>query len=194
MRIFLAGASGVLGVRLVPLLVADGHVVAGMTRSPRKVETLRGLGAEPVVCDVYDDATLTDLMVAFRPELVMHQLTDLPDDEASLANAGDANARMRREGTRNLLAAADAAASSRFLAQSVAWELTGSGGAAKEELERTVLAVGGVVLRYGRFYGPGTYHAKPPEPPRVQIDAAARQTAALLDAPSGIVEVVEEML
>ena len=194
MRIFLAGASGVLGVRLVPLLVADGHVVAGMTRSPRKVEMLRGLGAEPVVCDVYDDATLTDLVVAFRPELVMHQLTDLPDDEASLANAGDANARMRREGTRNLLAAADAAASSRFLAQSVAWELTGSGGAAKEELERTVLAVGGVVLRYGRFYGPGTYHAKPPEPPRVQIDAAARQTAALLDAPSGIVEVVEEML
>ena len=193
MRIFLAGASGVLGVRLVPLLVADGHVVAGMTRSPRKVEMLRGLGAEPVVCDVYDDATLTDLVVAFRPELVMHQLTDLPDDEASLANAGDANARMRREGTRNLLAAADAAASSRFLAQSVAWELTGSGGAAKEELERTVLAVGGVVLRYGRFYGPGTYHAKPPEPPRVQIDAAARQTAALLDAPSRIVEVVEEM-
>jgi nucleoside-diphosphate-sugar epimerase len=193
-RIFLAGASGVLGVRLVPLLVADGHVVAGMTRSPGKAESLRALGAEPVVCDVYDEATLSDLVVTFQPELVMHQLTDLPDDEASLASAGNANARMRREGTRNLLAAAEASGASRFLAQSVAWELTGSGGAAKEELERTVLAVGGVVLRYGRFYGPGTYHAEPPEPPRVQIDDAARQTAALLDAPSGIVEVVQAIL
>ena len=194
MRIFLAGASGVIGVRLVPLLVADGHVVAGMTRSPGKVEMLRGLGAEPVVCDVYDEATLRNAVVAFRPELVMHQLTDLPDDEASLANAGDANARMRREGTRNLLAAADGAGASRFIAQSVAWELAGSGGAAKQELERAVLAFGGVVLRYGRFYGPGTYHTEPPKQPRVQIDEAARQTAALLDARSGIVEVVEATL
>lgn len=192
-RIFLAGASGVLGVRLVPLLVADGHVVAGMTRSPGKVEMLRGLGAEPVVCDVYDEATLRDAVVAFRPELVMHQLTDLPDDEASLANAGDANARMRREGTRNLLAAAEGAGASRFIAQSVAWELAGSGGAAKQELERAVLAFGGVVLRYGRFYGPGTYHAEPPEQPCVQIDDAARQTVALLDARSGTVEVVDAL-
>ena len=165
MRIFLAGASGVLGVRLVPLLVARQHVVAGMTRSPGKVETLRALGAEPVVCDVYDAAALREAVAAFRPELVMHQLTDLPDDEASLANAGDANARMRREGTRNLLAAAEGAGAARFLAQSVAWELTGAGGAAKEELERTVLGFGGVVLRYGRFYGSGTYHAEPPRSP-----------------------------
>ena len=191
MRIFLAGASGVLGVRVVPLLVANGHVVAGMTRSPGKVETLRALGAEPVVCDVYDVAALREAVTAFRPELVMHQLTDLPDDEASLTNAGDANARMRREGTRNLLAAAECAGAPRFLAQSVAWELTGAGGAAKEELERAVLGFGGVVLRYGRFYGSGTYHAEPPDPPRIQIDEAARRTAALLDAPSGMVEVVE---
>jgi nucleoside-diphosphate-sugar epimerase len=192
-RIFLAGASGVIGARLVPLLVADGHVVAGMTRSPGKVEMLRSLGAEPVVCDVYDEATLRNAVVAFRPELVMHQLTDLPDDEASLANAVDANARMRREGTRNLLAAAEGAGASRFIAQSVAWELAGSGGAAKQELERAVLAFGGVVLRYGRFYGPGTYHAEPPEPPCVQIDDAARQTVALLDARSGTVEVVDAL-
>ena len=191
MRVFLAGASGVLGVRLVPLLVVEQHVVAGMTRSPGKVEALRTLGAEPVLCDVYDAAALEDAVIAFRPDLVMHQLTGLPDDEASLVSAGDANARMRREGTGNLLGAARAAGASRILAQSVAWELTGSGRAAKGELERTVLAVGGVVLRYGRFYGPGTYHAEPPEPPRIQIDDAARRTAALLDAPSGIVEVVE---
>lgn len=192
MRIFLAGASGVLGVRLVALLVAGQHVVAGMTRSPGKVETLRKLGAEPVVCDVYDVATLLEAVAAFRPELVMHQLTDLPDDEARLAEAGDANARMRREGTRNLLAAASSGGASRFLAQSVAWELAGAGRVAKEELERTVLHVGGVVLRYGRLYGPGTYHAGPPEHPRIQIDDAARRTVALLDAPSGIVDVVED--
>ena len=192
MRIFVAGASGVLGVRLVPLLVAEGHVVAGLTRSPGKTEALRVLGSEPVVCDAYDAPRLVDTVVAFRPDLVMHQLTDLPDDEAHLATAADANARMRREGTRNLLAAAAAAGAPRFLAQSVAWELTGSGGAAKAELERTVLAAGGVVLRYGRFYGPGTYHAEPPEPPRIQIEDAARRTAVLLDAPSGIVEIVED--
>jgi nucleoside-diphosphate-sugar epimerase len=193
-RIFLAGASGVLGVRLVPLLVADGHVVAGMTRSSGKAEAIRALGAEPVVCDVYDAATLMDAVATFRPDLVMHQLTDLPDDAASLATAADANARIRREGTRNLLGAAAVAGVPRFLAQSVAWELTGSGGAAKEELERTVLAAGGVVLRYGQFYGPGTYHAEPPEPPRIQIDDAARRTAALLGAPPGIVEVVEAIV
>ena len=191
MRIFLAGASGVLGVRLLPLLVTKGHVVAGMTRSPGKAERLRGLGAEPVVCDVYDAAGLREAVTAFRPELVMHQLTDLPDDEASLTNAADANARIRREGTRNLLAAAEGAGARRFLAQSVAWELTGAGAAGKEELERAVLGFGGVVLRYGRFYGSGTYHAEPPDPPRIQIDEAARRTAALLDAPSGIVEIVE---
>ena len=191
MRIFLAGASGVLGVRLVPLLVANGHVVAGMTRSPEKAQRLRALGAEPVVCDVYDVAALREGVTAFRPELVMHQLTDLPDDEADLANAGDANARMRREGTRILLSAAEGAGAPRFLAQSVAWKLTGAGGAAKEELERAVLGLGGVVLRYGRFYGSGTYHAGPPDPPRIQIDEAARRTAALLGARTGIVEVVE---
>lgn len=191
MRIFLAGASGVLGVRLLPLLVTQGHVVAGMTRSPGKAERLRALGAEPVICDVYDAAGLREAVTAFRPELVMHQLTDLPDDEASLTNAADANARIRREGTRNLLAAAEGAGARRFLAQSVAWELTGAGAAGKEELERAVLGFGGVVLRYGRFYGSGTYHAEPPDPPRIQIDEAARRTAALLDAPSGIVEIVE---
>lgn len=191
MRIFLAGASGVLGVRLVSLLVTKGHVVAGMTRSPGKVESLRVLGAEPLVCDVYDAAALREAVTAFRPELVMHQLTDLPDDEASLANAAEANARIRREGTRNLLAATEGAGVRRFLAQSVAWELTGAGAAAREELERAVLGFGGIVLRYGRFYGSGTYHAEPPDPPRIQIDEAARRTAALLAAPSGIVEIVE---
>jgi hypothetical protein len=79
MRIFLAGASGVIGVRLIPLLVANGHVVGGMTRSPNKVKGLEQLGAEPIVCDVYDARTLFNAVKTFRPELLMHQLTDLPD-------------------------------------------------------------------------------------------------------------------
>jgi nucleoside-diphosphate-sugar epimerase len=122
MRVFLAGASGVIGLRLVPLLVAAGHEVAGMTRSPEKVEALRDLGAEPVVCNVFDAEALRAVVVAFQPEVVLNELTDLPD---KLAARNEANARMRREGTRNLLAAAEAAGASRFIAQSVAWQLSG---------------------------------------------------------------------
>jgi hypothetical protein len=121
----------------------------------------------------------------------MHQLTDLPDEEASIAGS-NANARMRREGTRNLLAAARAARAARFLAQSVAWDPPGEGADAKADLERLTLEAGGVVLRYGRFYGPGTYHDEPPAPPRIQIDEAARRTVELLDVPSGVYPVVED--
>jgi len=190
MRVFLAGATGVIGVRLVPLLVAAGHEVAGLTRSPEKAESLRALGAEPIVCDVFDADALRAAVVEFRPDIVLHELTDLPDDPSQIGD-GAANARIRREGTRNLLAAARAAGARRFLAQSVAWELEGEGAEAKAELERTVLAAGGVVLRYGRFYGPGTYHPDDlAPPPRIHVDEAARRTAELLDAPSGVYEVV----
>ena len=191
MRVFLAGATGVIGVRIVPLLVAAGHEVAAMTRSSAKVDALRRLGAEPVVCDVYDADALREAVVSFRPELVLHELTDLPDDPARIRD-GAANARIRREGTRNLVAAARAAAAQRFLAQSVAWELEGDGARAQSELERSVLGIGGVVLRYGRFHGPGTYHPDDlPPPPRVHVDEAARRTVELLYAPTGVVEVVD---
>jgi nucleoside-diphosphate-sugar epimerase len=192
-RIFLAGATGVIGMRLVPLLVAGGHQVAGMTRSPHKADQVQALGAEPVVCDVFDAAALAEAVVSFRPDAVLHELTDLPDDEASIPQFGVANARIRREGTRNLLASAQAARAGRFLAQSVAWPLPGDAGAAVEELERSVLAAGGVVLRYGQLYGPGTYYVKaPPPPPRAHVDEAARRTVEALDAPCGIVEIVED--
>lgn len=192
MRVFLAGATGVIGARLVPLLVAAGHEVAGTTRSPGKCRSLRSSGAAPFVCDVYDAGGLREAVVSFSPDLVLHELTDLPDDADRIGD-GAANARIRREGTRNLLDAARAAGAARFVAESVAWELDGEGGAAKAELERSVLEAGGVVLRYGRFHGPGTYYpdALPP-PPRIHVDAAARRTVALLDAPSGIVEIVED--
>jgi nucleoside-diphosphate-sugar epimerase len=192
-RIFLAGATGVIGVRLVPLLVAAGHDVAGMTRSPTKVEELRDLGAQPVVCDVYDAGALDAAVAAFRPEVVMHQLTDLPDDPARISELRAAGARMRREGTRNLLASSAAAGASRFLAQSVAWPLAGDAGASVEEHEHAVLAAAGVVVRYGRFYGPGTYfEADKPSPPRIHVDEAARRTVPLVDAPSGVVVITED--
>src|SRR4051812_48231872 len=79
MRVFVAGASGVVGQRLVPLCVAAGHQVAGMTRSPEKLEWLRDLGAEPIICDAFDADALGEVVVAFRPEAVVNELTDLPD-------------------------------------------------------------------------------------------------------------------
>ena len=192
MRIFLAGASGVIGVRLVPLFVAAGHAVAGMTRSPAKAQTLRGLGAGPLVCDVFDADGLRDAVTAFRPDAVIHQLSDLPDDVAELSAYMAANARIRREGTRNLLAAAAAAGAARFLAQSIAFPLPGDAGAAVAEHERMVLDAGGVVVRYGQFYGPGTfYETDPPPPPAVHVDDAARRTVPLLERPSGVVVIAE---
>jgi NAD(P)H-binding len=192
MRIFLARASGVIGVRLLPLLVAAGHEVAGMTRSPGKLDGLKALGAEPILCDVYDPDELRAAVVRFRPDAVMHQLTDLPDDAANLPESGARNDRMRREGTRNLLAAALSAGSERILAQSIAWEQPGDRGVTTREFENSVLNVGGVVIRYGQLYGPGTYYeTEKPSPPRIQIDEAARRTVPILAAPSGIVEVLE---
>ena len=193
MRIFLAGASGVIGVRLIPLLVRDGHEVAGMTRSPGKAAALRELGAEPVVCDVFDAGALARAVAAFGPELVMHQLTDLPDQVERIREFAAGNNRIRTEGTRNLLAAAAQAGATRFLAQSIAW-IPPAGGEAVAEHERLVLAAGGVVIRYGTFYGPGTYSGadRVPPPPRIQVDEAARRTVALLTAPSGVVVVTDD--
>ncbi|HET7589150.1 MAG TPA: NAD-dependent epimerase/dehydratase family protein [Solirubrobacterales bacterium] len=194
MRVFLAGASGAIGRQLVPQLVAAGHEVAGTTRSEEKAGKLRGLGAEPVVLDVYDAEALREAVVAFAPELVMHQLTDLPPDPAEIPAKAADNARVRSEGTRNLIAAAQAAAAPRFHAQSIAWRLPGDAHASVEEHEAMVLDAGGVVLRYGRFYGPGTYNPEAgdlPEPPRIHVAEAARRTVELLEAPSGIVEIAD---
>jgi nucleoside-diphosphate-sugar epimerase len=193
-RIFIAGASGVIGSRLIPLLVADGHTVAGMTRSPDKASLLRALGAEPVICDVFDAAALSRAMTAFDPDLVFHQLTDLPDSAADIPAFSDRNNRIRGEGTRNLLAAASAASVRPVIAQSISWELPGgSGRAATAAHERTVLQAGGVVIRYGQFHGPGTYYeTEPPDPPRVHVDDAARQTLPAIGVPGGVTIVVDD--
>lgn len=193
MRIFLAGATGVIGSRLIPLLVTAGHDVAGMTRSERAVPRLLAAGAVPIVCDVFDAAGLVRAVTEFGPDVVLHQLTDLPDDRAALAGAAEANARIRTEGTRNLISAARSAGATGFVAQSIAWAPTSPVAAeAARDLERQVLEFGGVALRYGQFYGPGTYFPDElPPAPCVEIGRAAARTVQHLAAPSGIVEVVD---
>lgn len=194
MRIFVAGATGLIGVRLVPLLVEAGHEVAGMTRSPDKAGSLRELGAEPVICDVFDAGALAEAVEAFGPDSVIHQLTDLPDHVADMASFGARNDRIRGEGTRNLLAAAVAAGAEQFIAQSIAWDQSDDARrAVTAGHERTVLEAGGVVIRYGQLWGPGTYYeTAPPARPRIHLDDAARMTLPSLDAPPGVTLIVDD--
>ncbi len=192
MRVFLAGASGVLGSRVVPLLVERGHVVGGMTRSPDKVDSLRELGAEPVVCDVYDSVRLEAAVAAFAPELVMHQLTDLPDDLKRLALHMRRNNRIRTEGTRNLIAAARQAGATRFIAQSIAFKPPGAMRAVAGTSAwcwtsaAWCCATACFMARRRIRVTSGSC-----QPPRIHVDEAARRTVELLDAPSGVVEIAE---
>jgi uncharacterized protein YbjT (DUF2867 family) len=178
-RVFVAGASGVIGVRLIPLLVGAGYDVAGLTRTPAKAGALAALGAEPVVADALDRDAPIRAVRAFSPELVMHLLTDLPDDAAELSARGPSNARLLREGTRNLV---DAAGDARVVAQTIAWQADGETGRAYEELEAIVLGASGTLVRFGQFYGPGTYYEdEPPDEPRIHIDTAARRAFEAMD-------------
>ena len=124
---------------------------------------------------------------------MLNELTDLPDDAAQISQLASLNARIRTEGTRNLIEAARRSGSPKILAQSVAWQLPdGPDAQAVAELERSVLAEGGVVLRYGQFYGPGTYNEQqPPAEPRVHIDRAAERTVEALGEPTGVVVIVD---
>jgi nucleoside-diphosphate-sugar epimerase len=216
-RIFFAGASGAIGRRLTPLLLTAGHEVTGSTRSPETARQLNAAGIHGVVADVFDAGALRDAVVNARPEIVIHQLTDLPrvvEDEAQLAASYPRNARIRTEGTRNLIAAAQAASAQRFIVQSVAFAyapgaephpetdpLNVSEGPravtlrAAADMERQVLSSGmeAIVLRYGFFYGPGTWHADPIRKPPLHIDAAAQATlVALTRGRPGIYNIAEE--
>lgn len=183
MRIFIAGGTGAVGRRLVPLLLSRGHDVTATTRTLEKAAALRTAGAEPVVVDGLDEAAMTRAVIDARPEAVVHQMTALGDlgnlrnldREFALTN------RLRTEGTEILLRAARAAGATRLVAQSyTGWPNQRSGGRVKTEedpldpnpprsmsrtleairvLERSVLSasdLGGTVLRYGALYGPGT--------------------------------------
>jgi nucleoside-diphosphate-sugar epimerase len=205
-RIFLAGAAGVIGRRLTPLLVAHSHSVWGATRSPDNCEFLRKLGARPVLVDVFDADALAAAVCDAEPEIVIHQLTDLAvvHDPAKRSDALARNARIRDEGTRNLVAAARNAGARRLIAQSIAWAYAPGPRPYGEEhpldtnaegdravsvrgvasLERQVLAASpmeGLVLRYGRLYGPGSGVDTPPSPPTVHVDAAAYAALLAID-------------
>jgi nucleoside-diphosphate-sugar epimerase len=184
MKVFVAGASGAIGKPLVPKLVAAGHEVTGMTRSERSAERLSEAGASPLVADVFDEERVRSGMADAEPDVVVHQLTALPDrmdfrDESLY----DATNRVRDEGTRILLDAARAAGARRMVAQSIAFIYAPDGGWVKDEddplldnaprpfgdavrvvteMERRVVGaedLEGLVLRYGFFYGPGTHYA-----------------------------------
>ena len=184
MRVFVAGATGAVGRPLVPKLVAAGHEVTGMTRSESKSEDVRRAGARAVVADVFDVDALGAAMEGARPEVIVHELTALPDRiDFRKADTYAATNRVRTEGTRNLIEAARAAGARRLVCQSIAFAYRmdgeglktendpllseaagafGSAVSALREMEAMVLGsdgLDGLVLRYGFFYGPGTYYA-----------------------------------
>jgi len=190
MRIFLAGATGVIGSRLLPLMLAEGHSVAAMTRTPGKIDGLRVAGVTPVLCDLFDEKSLTAAVKDFQPDVVVHQVTDLPDELEKLADFLPGNSRVRSEGTRNLLTAARASNASGFVAQSVAF----FSDEVIEAHEKGVISVGGTVLRYGQFYGPGTFYEYDPPPAcRIHIDEAARRTMPFLTGPSGTFTITDDV-
>jgi nucleoside-diphosphate-sugar epimerase len=173
-RILIAGATGVLGRATLAHLTR--HEVVGLTRSREKLETLHGLGAEPVLCDVYDYETLLRVTRRARPRIVVNFLTDLS------AGSAEANNRIRREGGANLLEAAKATAAARLVVESIAFELEGDSGKAVDQLEQATLGFAGesVILRFGRLWGPGTYYRTSPRPPAVHIETAGARSARLL--------------
>jgi nucleoside-diphosphate-sugar epimerase len=208
MRIFLAGASGAIGRRLAPLLLGAGHQVTGTTRHPETAMMLERAGVVPTVVDVFDAPALIAAVGAAQPTIVIHQLTDLPRelDGARIAASASGNARIRSEGTRNLVAAAQAAGVHRFIVQSISFAYAPGGGEPHPEtdplnfadparavtvkgvadMEHQVLAapgIEGIVLRYGLLYGPGTWYETPDRKPGLHVDAAAQ--AAVLAVTRG---------
>ncbi len=180
MHVFLAGGSGAVGRALVPALVAQGHAVTATTTSPGRLGLLRDLGAQPVVLDGLDPEAVLRTVRAARPDAIVHQMIGLAgfSDPRRFAKGFATTDRLRTAGTDHLLAAAEAVGVERVVAQSFAgWPYARTGGPVKteedpldpdppkqlartlraiEHLERAVTSRGGVVLRYGGLYGPGT--------------------------------------
>ncbi|MEE1992980.1 NAD(P)-dependent oxidoreductase [Pseudomonas syringae pv. syringae] len=217
-KVFVAGASGVIGRALLKLLVAAGYSVYGATRRAEKVKDIEATGATAVVVDVYDAERLNEELVRIQPWAVIHQLTDLPRGLSPelMAKAVENNARIRTEGTRNLVAAARAAGATRLIAQSIAWayrpgdtpyletspldvEAQGSRGisvggvAALEQQVLSEPALNGTVLRYGQLYGPDTGTDEPTGTSPVHVQDAARAVLlALQKEQSGIFNITQD--
>lgn len=218
MKVFLAGAAGAIGRRLTPLLVKAGHHVTGTTRSAAKAGALNTMGAVPVVVDAFDAAALRKAVTDAAPDIVIHQLTDLPAAPGTpgYADGQMRNRRIRIEGTRNLVDAALAAGVPRVIAQSIGFVYAPAPGARVETdpldtpadpvraktlegvraLEDAVLetpGIEGVVLRFGFFYGPGTWNDARPDGAAIHIDAAARATLlAMTQAKPGLYNIAED--
>jgi nucleoside-diphosphate-sugar epimerase len=174
LRVYIAGGTGVIGRRLLPMLVSAGHTVTGTARSDDDARILQALGGEPVIVDVLDHDVLVEAVQAARPDAVVHQLTALS------TRSFEANSALRVHGTRNLVDAALAAGARRIVAQSIAWAYVPGDAPALEtepldleadeprsltvngvaSLESAVAEVAEpVVLRYGMLYGPETWYA-----------------------------------
>jgi nucleoside-diphosphate-sugar epimerase len=205
-RIFLAGATGVIGRRLAPLLASLGHEVIGMSRSslsppPEWARNIRFLRV-----DVFDADSVKQAILEVRPDVLIHQLTDLSklSDPAAGEEAIRRNARIRIEGTRNLIAAALAANVQRVVAQSVAWayapgplphseaapldvaavgprSITVNGVMGLEDLVLHSRPIEGFVLRYGQLYGPDTGRDTPDGTAPLHVDAAAIAACLAMD-------------
>ena len=214
MKVFLAGAAGVVGRRLTILLRRAGHEVAGTTRSEAKAAALRAIGAVPVLVDAYDADKLKLAVYAVQPDVIIHQLTDLPQtiDPNTLQSALAANARLRITGTRNLIDAALTNNVRRVIAQSIAFAYAPGHAQGQPPLtedhpidpaQRGVIAleravtqtpgIDGIVLRYGRFYGPGTWTEVPNSTGPLHVDAAAQAALlALTKGKPGIYNIAED--
>jgi len=217
MRVFLAGAAGAIGRRLVPLLIRAGHQVTGTTRSRERAKELERAGVTPAVLDVFEPEAVIAAVRLARPEVVIHQLTDLPReyDEGRLAAAYAGNARIRTEGTRNLLAAARGARVRRLVVQSIAFAypaggephietdpldtsdprraVTVQGAVAMEQEVLAEPAMETIVLRYGLLYGPGTWFRHASRRPALHVDAAAQATMlAVARGAPGIYNITED--
>lgn len=216
--VFLAGATGAIGSILGSMLVAAGYTVSGTTRSQVRALELKSKGITPIVVNVFDRQALIEAVVRCSPSVVIHQLTDLPAnlDPALMNDAVVKNAKIRREGTRNLVDAALAASCPRIIAQSIAWAYAPSELPRKEEAELDRCATGirkisvdGVIaletcllrtpglaitlLRYGQLYGPGTAHQKANGSVPIHIDAAAHAAMLTLEQnASGIFNITED--
>jgi len=181
MKIFVAGASGAIGKPLISRLVAEGHQVTGLSMSEAGAATLRSQGAEAIVANALEAESLDDAIRTSKPEIVIDQLTSLPKNPADMPSRAAGDAKVRLEGGGNLLHAAQNYGVTRYIQQSSAFFLTADHGLADEqsplaihaspgvagsarmytELERrlTAAAIDSVILRYGFFYGPGTWYA-----------------------------------
>jgi nucleoside-diphosphate-sugar epimerase len=233
MKIFVAGASGAIGRPLIDELRRAGHSVVGMTQSPEGATHLRQQGCEAVIADALDAGTVESAVRSAHPEILIDQLTSLPKDPDDFAAAQQRDTKLRLEGGANLLRAAEVSGVRRFLQQSSGYFLKTNGGELADEhssfvveaspgvtvsaemytkLEALVLSspLESVILRYGFFYGRGTWYepnggyasiVRQQKLPIIgdgvgvwswiHIDDAAQATVAALGASTGVYNIVD---